>query len=140
MNIGGVRGSQTDVVGSGGAKKIFNIFLDFSITNNESIKYLLYGLLGCGIWTILLAICESIVPFLYLRRKKKLRTAKTYKLQLMLYKASLVQIWLIVWLLIMPMLGIVTTIYMQNEYTSLLQPLFLAISSFHGLLEHIGLM
>ena len=124
----------------GGAKKIFNIFLDFSITNNENIKYVLYFLLGCGIWTTSLAICETIVPFLYLRRKKKIRTAKTYKLQLMLYKASLVQIWLIILLLIMPLFGILITIYMQNEYTSLLQPLFLAINGFHGLAEHIGLM
>ena len=74
----------------------------------------------------------SIIPIFFLKRAKQKWHANTYKLQVKLYKAVLIQLWLMSFLVFIPILLMCLFLWLRIQNTTIVSQLLLANSSLHG--------
>jgi hypothetical protein len=78
------------------------------------------------------SIIFTIFPIIFLKRAKKERSPKTYELQLKLYKACLIQGWIIMILCIFPICFISFIYWIKIPNSAIIVQIFFALISWHG--------
>ena len=74
----------------------------------------------------------SIIPMFFLKRAKQKWHANTYKLQVKLYKAVLIQLWVFSFLIVIPLMLLFLFLWLRIQNTIIVSQLVIANCSLHG--------
>jgi hypothetical protein len=77
-------------------------------------------------------LVASIIPLFFLKRAKQKWHANTYKLQIKLYKAVLIQLWVMSFLTLIPVMLICLFLWLRIQNTAIVSQLIIANCSLHG--------
>ena len=77
----------------------------------------------------------SIIPIFFLKRAKQKWHANTYKLQVKLYKAVLIQLWVMSFLILVSLTLICLFLWLRIQNTAIVSQLLIANCSLHGPLD-----
>jgi hypothetical protein len=110
----------------------------------SSTKYLAFGVKDTDVTNLIIvffslsliyimgAIILTIVPIIFLKQSKKERSHTTYELQLKLYKAILIQGWIIMFLSILPACLVLIVYWRKIPGSAIWVQLSFTLASLHG--------